>query len=116
MPDLEQINQMPVLYMLPGMEEVPVRRGLIYKMVDGEDLKLDVYYPVDLLPGATRGAVLFVHGGSQPEHVEYINLSRPYISWSQLIAASGLIAVIFKHRTDEGYSKLPEAAGDVDNW
>lgn len=115
MPNLEQINQMPVLYTLPGMEEVPVRRGMIYKTVDEQGLKLDVYYPVDLLLGATRGAVLFVHGGSQQEHVEHINQSRPYISWCQLIAASGLIAVMFKHRTDEGYSKLPEAASDVDD-
>src|SRR5215467_5394572 len=97
------------------MEEGPVRRGMIYKTVDGENLTLDVYYPVGLLPGATRGAVLFDHGGSQPEQVEHISQSRPYCSWSQLIAASGLIAVMFKHRTDEGYSELPEAASDVDD-
>src|SRR5437879_12410416 len=102
MPDREQINQMPVLYTLPGMEEVSVVRSMIYNTVDGEGLKVDVYYPGDLLPGNTRGAVLFVHGGSQLEHVEHINQSRPYISWCQLVAASGLIAVMFKHRTDEG--------------
>lgn len=115
MPDLEQINQMPVLYTLPGMEEIPVRRDKVYKTVGGEDLTLDVYYPLDLLPDTTRGAVLFVHGGSQPEDVEHITQSRQYRSWSQLIAASGLIAVMFKHRTDEGYSNLPEAANDVDD-
>src|ERR1043166_8615692 len=114
MPDREQINQMPVLYTLPGMEEVSVRRDMTYKTVEGEALKVDVYYPGDLLPGDTRGAVLFVHGGSQPEHVEHVNQARPHTSWCQLIAASGLIAVMFKHRTDEGYSKLPEAASDVD--
>lgn len=115
MSDRQQINQLPVLYTLPGMEEVSVERGMTYKTVDGEDLKVDVYYPGGLLPGATRGAVLFVHGGSYPEQVEHINQSRPYISWCQLVAASGLIAVMFKHRTDEGYSKLPEAASDIDD-
>ena len=113
--DLKQMNQMSVLYTLPGMAEVPVVRDLVYETVDGEDLKLDVYYPVDLQPGETRGVVLFIHGGSQPEHVELNNQTRPFVTWSQLIATSGLIAVMFKHRTDEGYSKLPEAAHDVDD-
>ena len=115
MRDLKQINQMRVVYALPGMERVPVWRGIVYKMVEGEDLKLDVYYPPDMPPGTVRGAVLFVHGGSQAEHVEHVNESQPYISWCQLVAASGLIAVMFKHRTDELYTKLSEAAGDIDD-
>lgn len=115
MRDLKQINQMRVLYTLPGMEQVPVRRGIVYKTVDGEDLKLDIYYPLDMQPGTARSAVLFVHGGSQPEHVMNVNESGPYVSWCQLVAASGLIAVMFKHRTDVGYTQLPEAASDVDD-
>jgi acetyl esterase/lipase len=115
MQECKPIHQMPVLYTLPAMERVSVKKGLIYKNVDGQDFPLDVYYPPDLVPDAPRGAVLFVHGGSQPEQVEHITESRPYVTWCQLVAASGLIAVLFKHRTDEGYSKLPEAASDVDD-
>lgn len=115
MRDLKQINQMRVVYALPGMEQVPVQRGIVYKTVEGEDLKLDVYYPPDMQPEVVRGAVLFVHGGSRAEHVEHVNESQPYISWCQLVATSGLIAVMFKHRTDELYTRLPEAAGDIDD-
>ncbi len=115
MRDLKEINQMRIVYALPEMEQVPVQRGIVYKAVEGEDLKLDVYYPPDMQSGSARGAVLFAHGGSQAEQVVYINESQPYISWCQLVAASGLIAVMFKHRTDEMYTRLPEAAGDVDD-
>ena len=76
---------------------------------------MDVYYPLDMLPDASLPAVLFMHGGSQPEHVEQVNESQHYISWCQLVAASGFIAVMFKHRTDEGYTRLPEAASDIDD-
>ncbi len=115
MRDTKQIDQLPVLYTLPGMEQVHVQRGLVYKRVAGEDLMLDIYFPPNLPSGSRRGAVLLVHGGSQPEHVARIMRSKPYTSWCRLIAASGLIAVLFKHRTDEGYTRLPEAASDVDD-
>jgi acetyl esterase/lipase len=115
MRDTKHIDQLPILYMLPGMERVRVQRGLVYKSIAGEDLTLDVYVPPDLPSGSRRGAVLLVHGGSQPEHVARIMSSKPYTSWCRLLAASGLIAVLFKHRTDESYTRLPEAASDVDD-
>jgi acetyl esterase/lipase len=115
MNSFEQINQMPVLYKIPGMERVSVRRGTVYKETDEESLKLDAYYPPDFQLGTKRGAVVFIHGGSQPEHVQHIERSQPYSSWCRLVAASGFVAIMFKHRTDEGYAKLHEAASDVDD-
>jgi acetyl esterase/lipase len=106
---------MRVIYQLPHMEQVSVCKDIMYKMVNGEALKMDVYYPLDMPSHAPRPAVLLVHGGSQPEHVKHTKESAPYVSWGQLIAASGLIAVMFKHRTDEGYTKLREASSDVDD-
>jgi len=115
MRDLTDINRMRVVYRLPHMEQVPVRKDITYKTVNGEALKMDVYYPLDMSSHTPCPAVLLVHGGAQPERVEHIKESAPYVSWGQLIAASGLIAVMFKHRTDEGYTKLREASSDVDD-
>jgi acetyl esterase/lipase len=115
MRNLKEIDRMRVVYQLPGMKQVQVRKDIVYKTVNGEDLKMDVYYPLDMPSQTPRPAVLLVHGGSQSEQVEHIKESGPYVSWGQLIAASGLIAVMFKHRTDEGFTKLPEASSDVED-
>lgn len=115
MRDFDEINKMRVVYRLPHMEQVPVRKDITYKTIDGEALKMDVYYPLDMQSHPPRPAVLLVHGGSQPEHVEHIKESGQYVSWGQLIAASGLIAVMFKHRTDKGFTQLSEASSDVDD-
>lgn len=115
MRDIKEIEQMRVVYQLPRMEEIAVRKDIVYKTVDSEDLMLDVYYPLDRQPHILRPAVIFVHGGSQPEHVERTRESQPHISWCQLVAVSGVIAVMFKHRTDEGYSQLAQAGSDVED-
>jgi acetyl esterase/lipase len=115
MRELKEIQRMRVVYQLPHMEQVSVRKDITYKTVNGEDLKMDVYYPLTMQNMTSRPAVLLVHGGSQPEHIEHVKESGPYVSWGQLIAASGFIAVMFKHRTDEGFTQLHEASSDVDD-
>ena len=115
MRDIKEIEQRRIVYQLPRMEEVAVRKDMVYKTVEGEDLMLDAYYPLDAQLHVPRPAVIFVHGGSQPEHVERVRESQPYISWCRLVAASGVFAVMFKHRTDEGYSQLAQAGSDVED-
>ena len=78
---------------LPGMESASVRRDLPYKMVDGRALELDVYSPA--APAGTaqkRPAVLFVHGYPVPPGMKFKN-AQQYVSWAQLVAASGLAGV-----------------------
>ena len=45
MRDLKEINRMRIAYALPDMEKAPVRKGIVYKTVETEELKMDVYYP-----------------------------------------------------------------------
>lgn len=130
---------MPVVYRVPGMDQVTVKSDLKYTAVDNPYLLMDVYTPPDLAKGkrplakgdksmakGERGvakgekrmakgerlpAVLFIHGGAGAE-------TRPkdwgiYKSWGRLVAASGMVGVTFTHRL--GYPKplLREAASDV---
>jgi acetyl esterase/lipase len=41
--------------------------------------------------------------------------SGQYVSWAQVTALTGLIALTFNHRSSEQGTKLPDAAGDVDD-
>jgi dipeptidyl aminopeptidase/acylaminoacyl peptidase len=105
----------PVVYAIPGMEEAIVQKDITYKTVDGNELKLDVYYPSDY-DGETRlPAVIFVHGDGPPEFLKEAKEWEQYTSWGQLAAASGLVAVTFNHRSTEMLTRLYEAASDVDD-
>ena len=81
----------PVVYRVPGMDEISVRKDLRYAGDDHPLTLMDVYE-------AGRGApmVVLIHGSAPIE-------TRPkdwgvFQSWGRLLAASGLTAVTFNHR------------------
>jgi acetyl esterase/lipase len=81
------------------MESAQAHRDLVYKSVEGTDLKLDVYTPPDLLADTRLPGVLFIHGGPLPADTR----PRPkdwgvFVSYGELMAASGLVGVTFNHR------------------
>ncbi|MGE5673936.1 MAG: alpha/beta hydrolase family protein [Mycobacterium leprae] len=111
MPDL---SAAPVVYKIPGMEQVPVQKDLVYKTVEGRPLLLDVYHPLDD-DSTPRPAVIFVHGEAPPQAMAHAKDWGQYVSWGQLVAASGLVGITFNHRSVEGLTKLTDVAGDIDD-
>jgi hypothetical protein len=85
----------PVLYSLPGMSDV-VTRQVAY----GDDVVIDLYTP----PGATGRlpAVVFVTGYADPGSEQVFGCKLKdmacYISWAQLVAASGMVGVTYSNR------------------
>jgi acetyl esterase/lipase len=109
----EDYAQKLVVYSLPTMDETIVQKDIVYKTVNGEDLLMDVYYPPDY-EGETRlPAVIFVHGDGMEEILPSIKDSGQYVSWGQLVAASGLIGITFHHRSTSLLTKIYEVAKDV---
>jgi acetyl esterase/lipase len=108
---MREIVNMPVVYRVPGMNNVIVKSDLKYTATNDPNLLMDVYIPPRLAKAERRPAVVFIHGGAgvqfKPKDWGF------YRSWGRLIAASGMIAVTFTHRL--GYPKplLAEAASDV---
>jgi hypothetical protein len=97
----ESIARKTVLFRLPGMDEVRVRRDLAFPGADGETLQLDLYAP----PGATgRQLPAVVIGEGYPEagFRRLLGCSfremGPIASWARLIAASGMVAVVGSNR------------------
>jgi acetyl esterase/lipase len=100
-----------IVFHTPGMENVTVRRDLVYRSENGVDVTMDVYLPPSLAPDARRPAVLLVHGGPVPAEM------RPkewgvFVSYGELLAASGLVAVAFNHRL-YAPTDYPRAETDV---
>lgn len=114
-----EIIQKPIVYKISGMENAQVKHNLTYQTTDESSLKCDVYYPAEFDGKTKLPAVILVHGDVDPGILapEVLNNAKDwggYISTSQLIAAFGLIAIPFNHRSAEGkVSKMWEVASDI---
>ena len=91
-----EIVNMPVVYTVAGMNDVRIKKDVVYKSAANLELKMDVYSPPNLSKGEKRAAVFFIHGGTQLE-----NSPKDwgvFQSWGKLVGASGMIGVVFTHR------------------
>jgi dienelactone hydrolase len=95
------VTAQEVVYRIPGMAEVTVRKDVVYKKGDGVDLKLDVYAPTTVARGGSRlPAVVFVNGvGDRPG--SRLKEWGIYQSWGRLIGAWGWMAVTFDARSGD---------------
>lgn len=103
----------PLVYELPGMDQVPVETDLVYRTIADRELHMDVYHPPGQRPGERRPAVLFVHGDARPEILACAKDWGAYIGWGRLTALSGLVGITFNHRSTEGRTLMGEACSDV---
>lgn len=112
-PWIKEFAHKRIVYSVPGMARVRVAKNLIYKRVQGEELKMDVYSPRGTSRRVRRPAVVFIHGGRVPPNL----LTTPkewgaYVSFGQLVAASGFVGVTFNHRFYT-WNSLPDSQSDV---
>jgi acetyl esterase/lipase len=107
-PTFEELVRMRVVWSVPGMDEVVARRELVYKTTPDGPLHMDVYAPPG--PKHLRPAVILVHGGPVPR-IGAKNMGV-FVSYGELLAASGFVAVAFDHRFLAA-TRLADAGGDV---
>jgi acetyl esterase/lipase len=107
-PAFDEMIRMRVVFSVPGMEAVNARRNLAYKSADGSSLHMDVYSPPG--PPRPRPAVILIHGGPIPR-IGAKNMGV-FVSYGELLAASGFVAVTFDHRF-LAPARLTDAATDV---
>jgi len=99
---------MRVVLRVPGMNAVAVRRDIVYRTASDQPLHMDVYSPPG--PPNPRPAVILVHGGPVPR-TGAKNMGV-FVSYGELLAASGFVAVAFDHRF-LAPSRLPDARDDL---
>lgn len=98
------MKTMRVVYRIPGMDTVTVRRGVEYRTTEAGALTMDLYYPPNQNPGAvseTRPPAVAIMLG-------YADVGVPLmfgcqfremgmtISWAQLFAASGMVGIVYE--------------------
>ena len=93
------ITKKRVVYQIPGMDAVTIRRDVEYRATDSGGLTMDIYYPPDWKSGSRIPAVVFVSGYSDLGFQKMLGCKLKdmgsYISWGQLTAASGLVAITY---------------------
>lgn len=96
---IKEIAPKKIVYAVPGMEQVRVRKDLIYKRVNGAELKMDIYSPAEHKGDARRAVVIFIHGGRVPANLRTTPKDwGVFISYGKLVAATGFVCVTFNHR------------------
>ncbi len=97
---LARAARLPVVYALPGMDEVQVQKDVAYKENGRTWHKLDVYSPPSAPSMPSNPAVILVHGGAKAS--SKLKNTRPFVSWAQLFATSGISAITFNWDYPEG--------------
>src|ERR1044071_4430366 len=112
-PWVRELAPKRIVYSVPGMNQIKVRKDLIYKRAGTTDLKMDVYLPQRSRAGARAAAVLFLHGGRIPANLRTTPKDwNVYVSFGQLIAASGFVGVTFNHRFHT-WNSFPDSQSDI---
>jgi hypothetical protein len=101
----QQMSKKRVVYSIPGMDRVAVRRDEAYRSTDAGVLTMDLYYPPDSTAAAGAPAVIFVTGFSDVGAEQMIGSkfkdTGAFVSWAQLVAASGLVGITYANRMPE---------------
>ena len=105
----DHISQKRAVYTVAGMERAMVRQDLVYRTGADGPLTMDVYSPEDRIATTPLPAVVLVAGYNDVGYQKMLGVKfkemAMSVSWSQLIAASGLIAITYTNR---------EPAADLD--
>ena len=93
---------MRVVYEIPGMESVSVKRDIEYRR-DGEGaLTFDLYQPASAGDGSRPPVVVFITGYPDSGFQSKLGCVQKdmgsYVSWAQLTASSGAAAVTYVNR------------------
>jgi dienelactone hydrolase len=79
---------------LPGMDEQPVKKDLVYAKAGDRELALDVYIPEVSRRRARVPAVVMVHGQAPPPVLERFKDTPSFSSLARYLAATGLVVVV----------------------
>lgn len=86
------VTQLPLVYQIPEMSKVEIKKGIVYKTVNDTALSLDVYYPASFDKKSKLPVVIFNNGVGSLDLLNW----RVYADWAKLIAANGLIAINYQ--------------------
>ncbi|MFN7931235.1 MAG: alpha/beta hydrolase [Blastocatellia bacterium] len=97
--ETNDLTKKRIVYQVPAMASVRIQRDVAYRTAEDDVQTLDIYLPPQAAPDARLPAVVFVSGyrdvGMQKMLGCKLKEMASYVSWAQLVAASGMVAVTY---------------------
>jgi hypothetical protein len=89
-----------LVYQIPDMKNVIKHEGIIFHSGEGTNLKLDLYSPPNINKNKRLPLVILINGYPDSVIKSWFGVGQKdleiFVSWSELIAASGMIAVTYE--------------------
>jgi hypothetical protein len=102
-----------VVYPSSSPAKVERTSDVTYRLADGVSMTLDVYRPAGA--GANIPGALFIHGDlTEPELMWDMKGWGQYRSWGELLASSGIGAVIPNHRSAHQGERMADVTEDIE--
>jgi len=97
--------QLSVVLKVPGMEDVIIKKDIVYTAEQDTRHTVEMYYPPGFHFGSNLPAVLIVFGFSNEVQEKFIGSRFKdtgwYRSWGKIIAASGMAALLYEADSPE---------------
>lgn len=101
-------SKVSIVSRVPGMERAVVQRDVVFDNSVAPPLAFDVYLPREARAGERRPAIVFVSGA------ERVREWRWFVTWGQLAAAHGIVAVVPDKRYPRGFDGLRTGFEDTE--
>lgn len=102
MAERHAMTKLHILFEIPDVDRVSVRRDVPYGVGAGDEVTMDIYYPPDARPDVPRPAVIVVEGYPDKGYEAFVGCKfkevEACVSWAQLMAASGMVAITYTNR------------------
>jgi dienelactone hydrolase len=99
-----------LVYEMPGVDAVSVRRDVVYRETADGALGMDLYDPPRPADGAPPPAVVFIIGVSDIGARAHLGCAmkemESYIGWARLAALSGMVGILYGTGTDPASDTL----------
>lgn len=94
----DDLAKKQVVYQIPAMEDVHVKRNIEYRAATPDAMTMDIYYPPKLRSGELSPVTIFIFGYIAPMFGKMLKDTDAYVSWGKLLAASGIAAVTYTYQ------------------
>ena len=101
-------SRVSIVYRVPGMGQVTIRRGIVFDKTAGKPLALDAYVPRGVRTGERLPSIVFISGA------EDVRQWRWFITWGQLAAAHGIVGIIPDKRYPRGLDGIRTGLEDTE--
>ena len=102
-------SEVSIVSRVPGMERAVVRRDMVFDNSITPPLAFDAYLPRAMRSGERlRPAIVFVSGAERVRHWRW------FVTWGQLAAAHGIVAVVPDKRYQRGFDGLRNGFEDTE--